>query len=219
MNEWWGIVLSFVYIFFIILLAEFIRRIAKFRTSITREIVHIGVSLWGIGIYFLFRTWWGVLVPPLVFSGINYLSYRYEIFKAMELKGNIGTILYPLSLCIIFPFFWYIGNKIPAVAGLLVMGFGDGFAGIVGQKFGKHRYKIFNAEKSIEGSIAMFLFSFLAVFLIFLIFSPSFTWAKIISISLITALASTLVEAISIKNFDNLTVPIIASLIIYLMMK
>ncbi len=208
MSEVIGIFLSFIYIGIILFVAEFIRKRRNLKTSVTREIIHIGVSLWGIGIYFIFKTWWGVLIPPLIFTGLNYLSYKYEIFKAMEIKGNIGTVLYPFSLCIIFPIAWKLGHKLPAVAALLTMGLGDGFAGIIGSRWGKHKYRVFNTTKSIEGSIAMFTFSFIA-FLIVVIGFTNTPGDKAILCGILISSIATFVEAISPPNIDNLTVPFV----------
>lgn len=36
------------------------------------------------------------------------------------------------------------------------MSYGDGFASLIGQRFGKHKYNLVGDIKSIEGSLAMF---------------------------------------------------------------
>ena len=86
------------------------------------------------------------------------------------------------------------------------MGYGDGFAAIIGQKYGHRKYKIFGNEKSMEGSIGMFFFAFLvstAILGSFLGFS-----AHYLRISFSIAVLAALVEAFTPYGYDNLTVPI-----------
>ncbi len=212
--DWIGILLSFLYLFAVLGMAEGIRRLLRLPRELTREMVHIGVSFWGIPAYYLFHSSITVAIPPIVFTIINFFSYKFDIFKAMELKGKIGTILYPLSLVFLFPFFWKMEIRTPAIAGLLVMGLGDGFAGMLGSRFGKMKYKIFG-EKTMEGTIAMFSFSFIAVFSVLLIFHHNLNLISIISISIITSIMATLVESFTPSNFDNITVPVISSFVFW----
>ena len=93
------------------------------------------------------------------------------------------------------------------------MGYGDGFAAIIGGKYGKNKFEILGNEKSVEGSLAMFFFSFIVSLVILSIFNPM----NAILFSLILALVSTILEAFSPYGFDNLTVPLGTSLVYYLL--
>lgn len=93
------------------------------------------------------------------------------------------------------------------------MGYGDGFAAIVGENYGKRKYKIFGNEKSLEGSIAMFSFSFLVSMIILLFFLGAIS--NIIRICFVIAVLATLTEALTPYGFDNITVPIVSTLLAY----
>lgn len=89
------------------------------------------------------------------------------------------------------------------------MAYGDSGAAIVGEKYGRRKFKVFS-DKSLEGSVAMMLISFSSLTVSLLIFSSmNVLWvsAKIPSVIIVSILA-TLVESLSPEGFDNLTVPL-----------
>lgn len=93
------------------------------------------------------------------------------------------------------------------------MGYGDGFAAIIGRKYGKVKYSILGSIRTIEGSLTMF---FLAFVLSTLILGITFGLGlQIIQISFILAVLAMLIEAFTPYGFDNLTVPIITTLVAY----
>ena len=91
------------------------------------------------------------------------------------------------------------------IPALLIMSFSDSAAAIIGKKYGKT--KIFN--KTLEGSLAFLLTSFVIV--IFFIPDIDFTF------SIIAIIASTIVELVPKSNLDdNLLIPIVSAFIISL---
>lgn len=54
-------------------------------------------------------------------------------------------------------------QRLPALAGILVLAWGDAAAAIIGRAFGRHPYRVFGATRSIEGSMAFVLFGLLAI--------------------------------------------------------
>jgi dolichol kinase len=90
---------------------------------------------------------------------------------------------------------------------MLCVGFADGFAALIGQKFGKgNRFKIFNSTKSIAGSTTVFVTSLLIVILVnhfAQMHLPFFAF-------LILPLDIAFVEAFSVLGSDDLLVPITA---------
>ena len=95
-----------------------------------------------------------------------------------------------------------------AVVGYLVAGWGDAVGEPVGIRWGRHRYRVpaFGipmAERSLEGSLAVFVASGLAAATA-LTFLGQETSA-VISSSLLIAAAATLIEAASPHGWDNFT--------------
>tara|TARA_B100002051_G_scaffold209726_1_gene201242 strand:+ start:794 stop:1375 length:582 start_codon:yes stop_codon:yes gene_type:complete len=91
------------------------------------------------------------------------------------------------------------------IPALLIMSFSDSAAAIIGKKYGKT--KIF--DKTLEGSLAFLLTSFVIV--IFFIPDIDFTF------SIIAIIATTIVELVPKSNLDdNLLIPIVSAFIISL---
>ncbi len=91
------------------------------------------------------------------------------------------------------------------------MALGDGLAAVVGKNIKSKQYKIGSSNKTLLGSITMFIVS-LVIFIIFLYCYNVNLW---IIKSIIVAILITILEAISIKGTDNITVPLASSLIAY----
>lgn len=94
--------------------------------------------------------------------------------------------------------------------GVVTMGFlgwGDGIAPYIGQKYGKHKYKLLGREKSIEGSISVFVFGVLGCFLLYLLVFYTFPTMTQIYYILLLGVLATIIEAISPSDVDNLLIP------------
>ena len=215
MSDWIALVIAFVYVSLILALGEGLRRELKLGVEFTRKFVHIGVGMVAFLLVALFQNWQFAIIPPLVFIVVNLISYRRQIFSGMEtgLKGQFGTVYFPVSFAILIPILW----QFPAilVTSLMPMTWGDAFAAIIGKRFGAHTYSAMGQTKSIEGSLAMFVFSFVAVTLTFLIFYAPLTTSLIVGI--VVALVTTMVEAFSPWGLDNLTVPIASAILLMLL--
>ena len=101
---------------------------------------------------------------------------------------------------------------------IVPMVYGDGFAALIGQKFGKVKYTIFGGTKSLEGSLTMFVITSVMSVFVWMVFTsigctmPEFNIVYIIAISAV----ATVCEAISYGGIDNLTVPALTSILYYL---
>jgi phytol kinase len=217
MNNVWGLVLSYMLIFVVIGISTVMQNKKFIGEEGARKLIHIGVSNWWILAMFFFKgehAIWFAIVPPATFILLNYLSYRLNLLSAMERggKGNLGTVYFPISLLILVILtFGVINQPMIGAVGILVMGYGDGLAAIIGNKYGKHKL-IFN--KSIEGSITMFIASLVVTITILLIFGVPNPYL----IALGVAMIATLVELLTPKGLDNLSVPLITSLTLYLLL-
>ncbi|MDO9629457.1 MAG: SEC59/DGK1/VTE5 family protein [Acholeplasmataceae bacterium] len=217
MNNVWGLILSYILIFVIIGISTFLQNKKIFGDEGARKFIHIGVSNWWI-LAMLFFTGedavWYAVIAPITFIFLNYLSYRLNILKAMERggKGNLGTVYFPISLLILVILtFGVIKQPFIGAVGILVMGYGDGLAAVIGTKYGKHKLAF---GKSVEGSLTMFLVSLVVSITILLISGVPNAYL----IALGVALIATLVELATPKGLDNLSVPLFTSFALYLLL-
>jgi len=120
-----------------------------------------------------------------------------------------GLVLYAISysaLALIFGVKSYI-----VAAGIFPMAYGDSLAAIFGENWGKHKYRIFET-KSFEGSLGMFLGSFVSLTLAFLYFGLLFplTFNSFVPAFAIAALV-TVVEGVCPRGLDNIAVPLVGA--------
>ncbi len=192
----------------LLLVASLLNCPGNSNSEVVRKVVHIGT-----GNVILFA-WW-LHIPAIVGVGasilasiITLLSYRFPILPGINSVGrkSLGTFFYAVSIGILVAWFWTINRPQYAVLGILVMTWGDGLAAIIGQKFGKHPYRIWENQKSWEGSGTMALVSFIVSSLIFLSVQGN-NWQTWV-VSLVVAVVATILEAFSVYGIDNLTVPL-----------
>lgn len=212
MQNWIGILVSYLFIFLVILGAKLFEKIGK---EASRKFIHIALGNWWlIAMYFFDNVWFAAFVPA-TFVIINYLSCKKDIIKVMERedskKDGFGTVYYALSLLILSAITFGVINKpILGLISIFIMAYGDGFAAILGKTIKSKKYKVYDTEKSVAGSLTMFIVTLIIVS-IYLIYINSPLWyVKAIVIGLII----TILEAVSIKGTDNITVPIASLLML-----
>lgn len=211
-NMFTGLLLSYSLLFALFLLAILLPKF-NVKNELTRKIIHIGISNWYFIAMIYFDNYLVAIIPPLSFIFLNYLSYRYKLIEGIERqnKKDLGTIYYPISLFLLVLFSFGVINK-PYIGliGTLILGYGDGIASIIGEKFGKTKiYK----NKSYIGSLTMFIISFFTTFILLTLFNPINKFFY----SLIIAFSATIIEIFSSQGTDNLTVPLTSSLLYYLL--
>lgn len=205
-------ILTFIYIFFVLIVSETLKSKKIISEEIARKIVHIFVSLAYVIMYNMMDINIHIVLIPLIFVIINYISYKKNIFKGMEISSrkSLGTVYYPISMVLMAiitlcdnKFYPYYG------IGLFTMAFADGLAPIVASKI-KSR-NIGSSHKSISGSTTVFVVTIIILLIFSNIFNLEFSLLKIIVLSIF----STIIEFISGK-YDNIFLPIGISLLSYL---
>ncbi len=204
---WYPLILVFLYLAFLVIIAETLKLFVSEDPELTRKIVHIGSG------NVILLAWWlnistiVIVAAAAIASIIALVSYFIPILPSINSVGrkSLGTLFYALSIGILAAWFWQDHPQYTAI-GILVMAWGDGMAAIIGQRFGKHKYQIFDINKSWEGSLTMAVATFIVTSII-LWTVEGVNW-QIGVISLIIALVATSLEAFSKLGIDNLTVPL-----------
>lgn len=208
-----GIIVSYIFIGIIIVFAKFFKKSGE---EASRKFIHIMLSNWWfIAMYFFENAFWASLVP-ISFVIINYISYKKNLISVMEREeqDGLGTVYYALSLLIIAIItFGIIKKPEIGLCSILIMGYGDGLAAIIGKKVKSPEYKIGNTKKTLAGSFTMFIITFIIVAIYGYLAGANLWILK----SIITAIILTIVEAVGIKGTDNLTLPLSACVLLLLM--
>jgi phytol kinase len=180
--------------------------------------------MWAVGTVLLFQSRYLALIPPATFVLINAFSYAKGTIKAMEAgeRGNLGTVYFPISFAALIGLLW--GEPVTLVASLMPMTWGDAMAAIMGRRYGHYRYTIAGRTRSVEGSLAMLFWSWVATFLAlffmpYLLATAPLNWLLALIYSGAVALACTLTEGLSPWGTDNLTVPAVAALLLHALLR
>jgi dolichol kinase len=120
---------------------------------------------------------------------------------------GMGLVYYSITWTILAYLFF--DNMVVIAIAILAMSYGDGFASIIGIKYGKKKYNVFGDEKSYIGSLAMFIFTFITMIIALLYYGIPITNFAII-VLLFIAFVAAIVEGLTPKGLDNLTVPFVS---------
>lgn len=223
----WGLVASFLYIFAVIFTAGLL---SVSEQEISRKFIHIMVSNWWFIAMHLFTSVWWAAVVPLCFVVINSISCKKRIFTGMEREGDSsrGTVYYAVSLLLLtFLCFGLLQKPEVGLIGVLALGYGDGFAAIVGKRFPVCPYTVRafqglslrggtlhilwrETHKTVSGSAVVFFVTFAAVLSVS---SAGELSASLCLISLLLAACTTAAEAFCGNGLDNLSVPLLPVLL------
>ena len=212
-----ALIIVYIYVAVIFVVAELV---LKTRPEVSRKFLHIMVGNMIFAMPFFSDPWVMVWFLTLPITIVLFFLTEYSPIKiqnSVTESGHAWTILIAIY-SMLSPandpkfFIWIVALAI------VPMVYGDGFAALIGQKFGKVKYTVFGGTKSLEGSLTMFVVTTVMSVFVWMVFTsigctmPEFNIVYIIVISAI----ATLCEAFSYGGIDNLTVPALTSILYYL---
>jgi len=225
------LVTCYAYIFLVIFVSGRLERSTRLSSKTSRKFLHMMIGNLPFIIPFFSYNSFPVNFPffvaaPFIIVSLLASSHSpskriYEKMKGLSvLTGGghqLGLVFYAISYTVLA--FFFSAKPYFIAAGILPMAYGDASAALIGEKYGKRRYHVF-ATKSVEGSIAMFLASFLSLAVSLAFFSMLYPLPLFNSIlaALAVALVAVFAETLSPLGLDNLTVPLLSSLTFLVLM-
>lgn len=207
-----GYIFTYLYLALVLFISFILNKYFNVREIITRKIIHISISFCYVIFYKYFGSTIHVIVPPITFIILNYISYKKDLFKGMEGSvKSLGTVYYPISVFIMGLATYFDPSFYPYFGiGLFAMAFGDGFAPLIAGYL--RSMKIYD-NKTLVGSLTVFVITFVLCILFGYSFNLNF---KIIDI-LLVSFSSVTLEMIGKRGLDNLYLPLGVSLVGYLL--
>jgi phytol kinase len=228
MNPYLATFLTFAIAIFFLRLMDFIAQRGWIDSRTSRKLIHIGTGPIFVLCWLMFpeasiSRWLAASVPLLItmqfaLVGTGVIKDEAAV-KAMSRTGDRREILRgPLFYGIVFVavtlLYWK--DSLIGIPALMMMCGGDGIADIVGRRVRSPKLP-WSREKSVAGSLSVFLGGWLLTMLIFAIY----VWAGVFSGPLARfllpvtwiALGATLVESLPFKDVDNITLTAVAALI------
>ena len=215
-NNVFSAILTILYVKSVMELAHFIR--VKYKViELSRKFVHLAACSFVIFWPLFDSNHWGwrlnVTVPfvmslRLLYKGAILKDPEDEDVRSMSRTSSPSELLYgPLQMTLIM---CYVGlTKYMTSTGIIIMAslVGDWLAAIVGLQYGKFKYNVpLSGEKSIEGTVGCIVGTMFGVWFYSYMCSIEVEggWLIMLSYGCISAV----VEATSIKNWDNLLLAI-----------
>ena len=224
-NNLLALIVTFVVALVWLRLNDFMAHRGWISSHLSRKIIHIGtgplfVLCWLLFTPSIFSRFLAALVPfsitvQFALVGLGIVKDQSAV-EAMSRSGDRreilrGPLYYGIVFVLLTIIFW-LENPIGIVALMMVCG-GDGLAEILGRRWGQK--KIFhNGNKSWIGSTGFFLGGFLLSIIVMAVFISAgifqISMAKLLPSLALIAFLSTLVEAVSPLDLDNISVPLVA---------
>lgn len=211
-NTYMALLLTILAVFLTLVISEVWWKSQRVHGEFSRKFVHITVgsfvSFWP---YFLSRR--EILLLSAAFIVVVLISKHLNIFRSIHTvqRPTSGEVFFAIMVGALA-----VANVHPYIftASLLVMSLADGFAAVIGTRFGRgNSYTILGAKKSIAGTATFFLITCA----ILAIYSARTEGTAIGFWVLPLSLATTMIENVAKRGLDNLLVPMLVALALSLL--
>ncbi|MHA1863099.1 MAG: diacylglycerol/polyprenol kinase family protein [Candidatus Thorarchaeota archaeon] len=230
--------IAVIYAVIILTIADVSRKKMNLSSDVSRKIVHLfaGAAVWTVPYYP--HPWVATIVALLfvLMLGMANTERFGRFFEAMARPEDLehgsvrGPFWYAVSITILTAIFTFTGNAgIYFIGGgaIMIMMLGDGMSAPIGMKYGvNHTKLIFGSKRSLQGSLALFVFGFIGALIAFWwfgifslvtpIFTPGAGYVNMILLAFIGAAIATIVELVSPKGTDNITLPMVSCVVMFL---
>ena len=201
-----ALILTILTVFILLVANELWWRRKKVQDEFSRKFIHITVGSF-VAFWPFFLDWNEIKLLSIAFIVVVLASKQPKVFQAIHSvqRPTHGELFFALAvgaLALISQNEWIY------MAAILQMSLADGFAAVVGTRFGNNtRYMVLGHTKSIHGTLTFLVVS-IAILIVFTAFS-----GIILSLPVILgiAVAASLVENISVEGIDNLLVPVLVA--------
>jgi len=198
------VALSVLVVFLILMSSEIGWRRHWLKGEIGRKFVHVLVGSF-VAFWPFFMSWTEIRALSLAFLVVVVISDRLKIFKAIHSvqRPTFGEICFALVVGMLT---LVTSSKGIYAASLLQMSLADGFAAIVGTRYGSNnKYHLLSHTKSVVGTLAFIITSatILAGYSAFSVHGPLAPGTAIFGV-----LGAAALENIGLFGLDNLIVPL-----------
>lgn len=155
-----------------------------------------------------FMSFPAVAVLALLFVPFMLISRRLDLFPAVHAveRSTLGEMWFPLGIAVVA---LAVPDRGPYAFGVLVMGFSDAAASVVGQRYGNRAFRVLGGWKTYAGSSTFFVTT-LALTVATLARLGRFSVASV-PVAVGVSGVLTVVEAAFGGGTDNLVLPVVAA--------
>lgn len=191
-------------VFLLLLVGELWWRKQKLNTEFTRKFVHITVGTF-VAFWPFFLSWQEIRFLSLAFLIVVVISKYLSVFRAIHTvqRPTWGELCFAIAVGAVT---FITHDKWVYAAALLQMSLADGFAAVIGTRYGQRfRYIVFGHAKSILGTSTFLVVSAVILAWFSRESGQHLAWTFILDLSVVASL----IENVGVAGLDNLLVPLV----------
>ncbi len=190
----------------LVLIGEFWWRKQRLHNEFTRKFVHITVGSF-VAFWPFFLSWNEIRLLSVAFLIVVGISKYFRLFRAIHTvqRPTLGELFFALAVGAVT---FITQDKWVYSAALLQMSLADGFAAVIGTRYGQRfRYIVFGHAKSVLGT-----FTFLVVSAVILWGYSKQSGQYLTAVFIFDlSVAASAIENLGVAGLDNLLVPVLVA--------
>jgi phytol kinase len=214
------IVLIFLLLFLLLVVITQWLYISRIAPEKSRKFIHVSGGILALFLPLCIQSHWWILL--LCGSSFLLLLFTY-LFKQLPgihktKRYSLGSLFFPIPVYVCFLVAVMMGNFLLFYIPISLLTFSDTAAEWGGKQWGRYTRSFFQNQKTMAGSLCFALSAWLICLLwLAVLFHLPFHHSLIIGF--LVMLAATIAEALSLKGWDNLTIPAAAAGTLYLLLQ
>lgn len=205
----------------LVIIGEILRHKKYIEGELARKFVHTTTGTWA-ALWPLFLDMKSIAVLSIFLTvlavAVRFLSPLKSIYSIKRL--SVGEILIGIGLAVTA---WFSKSGSVFTAAVLIISWSDSVAAIIGTRYGKgNSFKIYKSKKSVIGSLAFFattagiVFGYMVYEHNLLSYFATMNLPTAVFLSMFISSVLTFTEILGIYGVDNLSVPVLAMLLLNL---
>lgn len=202
------LIVTVLAVFLILVGSEFWWRRRITHSEFSRKFVHITVGSF-VAFWPFFLTWNQIRLLSIGFLVVVGVSKYLHVFRAIHSvqRPTYGELYFALAVGLLT---FVTHNKWIYMVSLLQMSLADGFAAVVGVRFGRQSYLMFSHRKTLIGSLTFF-----ATSLAILVAYAQLSGIHLSPVFIVGAAAlAAIIENLGVAGLDNLLVPLVIAVLL-----
>ncbi len=186
--------------------SELLRKLGATKEQ-TRKTAHVGSGLLAAAFPYIFGSPWTVTIIAAGFFVVVAGSRHFGQLQGVHGVDRVsyGAQAFPVVIAVLF---WLTpGQPALYVIPIAVLAVSDAAAALVGTAYGTRHFRALGERRSLEGSTAFFVVTFIVVHVPLLLYNLT-DRVDCVLIALAVAFLATCIEAISVRGLDNVFIPL-----------
>lgn len=191
-------------------ITELLHRVAKLPAEQSRKFLHVSGGIMCLLLPHFFNSHWWVLGLAFPSFCLLFFTYRKKLLASIHQtkRYSVGSIIFPIPVYLCFLSAELMHNDLFYFIPVSLLTISDTSAEMAGIKWGLLGKQFFDGQKTIIGSLAFALSSLIICFSwLYLYADCGFLHA--LALSVILSIVTSITELVTLRGWDNLSVPIV----------